>query len=206
MQVANVGLYQNNYSQKSNPNFTSIKSIKCEGLYKKYPDLANNLVDAFRNNPKAMDFCKKYDVDIVFYAVKQMHDSVESSVHIFFDNISKSKFRKFFEKLVGGSDDNVTLHAWGNKYSLAHSLEDSTADLVDAISPERKVLDGYRGGLLDSHLASAEERMEKILEQKAKKQMAVASKIAEAKNAKSKLESDTSKLQDSINDLIDNGQ
>ena len=40
MQVQNVGLSQNNYSQKHNPNFTAIKSVKCDGLYKKYPELA----------------------------------------------------------------------------------------------------------------------------------------------------------------------
>ena len=72
MQVQNVGLSQNNYSQKHNPNFTAIKSVKCDGLYKKYPELANELVTAFKKNPTAMEFCKKYDVDVVFYAVKQM--------------------------------------------------------------------------------------------------------------------------------------
>lgn len=73
MQIQNVTLAQNNYSQRHNPNFTSIKSVKCEGLYKKTPELATDVVEAFKANPKAMEFCRKYDVDIVFYAFKDMH-------------------------------------------------------------------------------------------------------------------------------------
>ena len=60
MQIQNVSLSQNNYSQKHNPNFTAIRSIKCEGLYKKYPEYANHLVEAFKKNPIAIEFCKKY--------------------------------------------------------------------------------------------------------------------------------------------------
>ena len=206
MQVQNVNLSQSNYTQKNNPNFTSIRSVRCEGLYKKYPELAGDLVESLKNNPKAMAFCKKYDVDIVFFAAKRMQEAVESSVHIFFDNVSKSKFRKFFEKLAGNTDDKVTIHAWGNEWTLKNSIEESTAKLAEAISPERKVADGYRGGLLDSHLKSADERMEKILKQKSQKQMESAKKISEAANAKSKFETDTSKLQNTINDLINDGQ
>ncbi len=206
MLVQNVGLSQNNYSKNSNPNFTSIRSVRCEGLYKKYPELANNLVETLKNNPKAMAFCKKYDVDIVFYAAKQMEDAVKSSIHIFFDNISKSKFRKFFDKLTGSSSDQVTIHAWGRDYPLARSIKTSTANLVEAISPERKVGNGYRGGLLDSHLQSADENIEKVLQEKLQKDIKAAKKVARAKADKSKLEYDTSSLQKSIEDLIDSGK
>ena len=36
-----------------------------------------------------------------------MQDAVESSIHIFFDNISKSKVRKFFNKPTGNNDDKI---------------------------------------------------------------------------------------------------
>ena len=101
MQINNMTSQPNNSSNKYNPNFTSNKSIKSEGMYKKYPQFANSLVESFQKNPKAIEFCKKYDEDFVFYAVKQMRDSVQSSVHIFFDNIAKSKTRKLFDKLAG---------------------------------------------------------------------------------------------------------
>ena len=59
---------QNNYSVNTNynPNFMMIKSVRSEGLYKKYLQKVNDLVDALKNNDTAMELCKKYDVDIVF--------------------------------------------------------------------------------------------------------------------------------------------
>ncbi len=205
MQVQNVGSYQNNYSQKCNPNFTSIKSVRCEGLYKKYPEMAKPLVDAFKENPKAMEFCEKYDVNIVFYAMKQMLDSVESSIHIFYDNISKSKARKFFDKLIGNADDKVVLHAWGNKYSIPGSLEASTNELIEHISPEREVNGRFFGGILDSHLKSADEKMQKVIDDKSKKALARYVQAQAAKASRSKFKSDSSKLQKSIDELMDKG-
>lgn len=181
MQIQNVTLSQNNYSQKHNPNFTAIRSVKCEGLYKKYPELANNLVSAFKENPTAMAFCKKYDVDIVFAAIKQMQDTVESSIHIVFDNISKSKVRRFFEGVLGKNDDKVVLHAWGNEYSLPCSIEKSTQNLAEHISPEVKTAEGYRGGMLDSHLKNAEERIQTALNKRLEK---ISKKKAKAETAK----------------------
>ena len=158
--------YNNN---KFKPNFTSIKSVKCEGLYKKYPEFATELVQSFKKNPIAMDFCKKYNVDIVFYAIKQANDSVQSSVNIFFENLAKSKVRKFFENVLGKSDDKVVIYAWGNKYSCPESLEESTKSLITAISPEQKLGSKYSGGLLDSHIKSADERIQSELAEKSKK-------------------------------------
>lgn len=205
MQIQNVTLAQNNYSQKQNPNFTSIKSVKCEGLYKKYPEFANELVTAFQENPKAMEFCKKYDVDIVFYAIKRMQDAVESSIHIFFDNISKSKTRKFLDKLTGNTEDKVVVHAWGNKYSLPRSLEESTSGLIDAISSERKVADGYRGGLLDSHIKLADEGIQKVMKEKSKKALGKYVQAQAAKASRTRLEAKSSNLQNSIDELVKKG-
>lgn len=205
MQVQNVTL-NNSYSQKKNPNFTAIKSVKCEGLYKKYPEYANELVEAFKQNPKAMEFCKKYDVDIVFYAVKQMQDNVKSSILIFFDNVSKSRAKRFFDKLFGNNEDKVVLHAWGNKYSLQKSLKSSTEELVNnIILPERKIEGHYRGGLLNAHLESADEKIQKVLSEKARKVQQKEAKLAAKKEAEDKLQNAGSKLQDSINDLIEKG-
>ena len=205
MQINNMTSQPNNSSNKYNPNFTSIKSIKCEGMYKKYPQFANSLVESFQKNPKAIEFCKKYDVDIVFYAVKQMRDSVQSSVHIFFDNIAKSKTRKLFDKLAGKSDDKIELYAWG-KYSLPQAIEESTANLIEAMSPERKVANGYCGGFLDSNIKFAEEKNQKALSEKAKIVEQKAAESAAAKAAKAQYRNDVSKLQNSIKELINKGK
>lgn len=55
MQVQNV----NNYSQMNNPNFTSIKGVRCEGLYKKYPEFADALVTAFQEKSKSYGVLQK---------------------------------------------------------------------------------------------------------------------------------------------------
>ena len=203
--MSNVTLNPNNYQRRHNPSFTSIKSIKCEGLYKKYPGLANELVTSFQKNPKAMEFCKKYDVDIVFHAIKQMQDSVESSINIFFDNLSKSKARKFFDKLTGNSDDKIVIHAWGNKYSLSQSIEESTKDLKNKILPEKKVGDSFVGGLLDSHIEMAEEKIQNVLNRKSKNVLEKEMQSTMSKSAKEQLDTDASKLQSSINKLIEEG-
>lgn len=215
MQISNVTSPHSNYSQKHNPNFTSIKSVKCAGLYKKNPELAAEVVEAFKANSKALEFCKKYDVNIVFYAFKDMHQSVESSLHIFYDNISKSKFRKFLDKFLGYKDDKISIHAWSDKYSLPESLKESTVNLIEAIAPQKKVKDGYRGGMLDSHIELADKKIQDTLAERAAKLKEKQDRLKAAKeakleipndeNSKAKFEKSKSKLQKSMDDLINSG-
>ena len=207
MQVQNITLTQNNYSsQRHTPNFTAIKSVKCDGLYKKYPELANELIEALKQNPKAMDFFKKYDVDIIFHAIKQYQHSVESSLHIFFDNISKSKTEKFFEKLFGNSNDKIVLHSWGSDYSVTKSIEQSTKDMIEnMILPERKVGDRHCGGLLNAHIKSTEAEIQKVLDEKAAKLEKKLAKLQGKKDAEIKTQNAASELENSIKDLIEKG-
>lgn len=85
----------NPIQQNNSPNFHSIKSIKCNGLYKKYPYKAKNLLDAFSKNQVAMSFCKEHDVDIVLAAT---HESagILSSLKMIFVDPTKSKILGIF--------------------------------------------------------------------------------------------------------------
>ncbi len=158
MQVTNhTYAPQNN---KYNQSFTSIKSVRCEGLYRKYPELGKELVDTFKENPKVMDFCKKYDVDIVFHAVKEGMNSVQSSVNVFYDNVAKSKFQKILD-FFGSTEDKVVIHGWGNEYDLYKSLNAATENLKAAISPEN-IHSDRPTGLLEVHMQSASDSMEEI--------------------------------------------
>lgn len=208
MQVQNITLTQNNYSsQRHNPNFTAIKSVKCDGLYKKYPELANELIEALKQNPKAMEFCKKYDVDIIFYAIKQYQNSVESSLHIFFDNISKSKATRFFEKVFGNSNDKIVIHSWGSGYSVPRSIEQSTKEMIEnMILPERKVGDRHCGGLLNDHIESTEAKIQKVLDEKAAKLEKKLAKLQGKKDAEIRTRNAASDLENSIRDLIEKGK
>ena len=141
----------------SKPNFMAIKSVKCEGLYKKFPEQGKILVDTFKNNPVAMEFCKKYDVDIVFYACKDATDSVRSSMHIFFQNPAKTKFLGIF----GSKKDKIELSGFGNSYFEKESIKDSTSQLVDymLVSTEGKPLTG----VLNQHMKLKSQEIEKTM-------------------------------------------
>lgn len=195
MQIQSINSYNDKMNQ---PNFTAIKSLKMEGLYKKYPELGKQLVDTLQSSPRAMEFCKKYDVDIIFYACKRAMDAVDSSIHIFYDNIAKSRLMKIF----GKSKDEVTISSRANEYDISKSLEKSTQDLQTRILPWSG--ENRQGGMLDSHLDGAERDMQEILNKKAKKAAEKQSKQLAKEQAKSKLDKDQQALNESIENLINN--
>ena len=123
----------NNINQSyNNTNFQAIKSVKCRGLYEKYPELGQQLVDAFQKCKEAMDFCKKYDSDIVFYAKKDGIDTVESSIHIFYDNPALSKLKKFFKFL--NSSEDISVFFKFKSYFLISNKESNMILLSNNIS------------------------------------------------------------------------
>ena len=141
----------------TSPNFKAIKSVKCEGLYKEFPRYGKDLVDTFKKNSTAMEFCRKYDVDIVFHACKDMMDSVRSTMLLIFKNPAKSKFLGF----LGSRKDKIELSGYGNAYNFGSSLKASTGQLMDYM------LDSTNGkpvsGLLDSHIKLKEKEINDIL-------------------------------------------
>ncbi len=180
-----------------NQSFTGIKKVKCLGLYEKYPDLGKELVDTFKNNSKAMDFCKKYDVNIIFHAAKDYIDSVKSSVNIFYDNVTKSKFKKFFNN----HEDRIEISGWGNEYNIADSLKEATESLKSAISSAGSNT-RRPTGLLDAHIDLADKKMQEVLDQKA---LAEQNKLAKAelkKRIQSAQLDEKARLNNSIKDLI----
>lgn len=200
MQVQNINSTQYNYSKNNQPNFTAIKSIRCEGLYKNQPKLAQGLLDTFKHNEKAMSFCKKYNVDIVFYAKERFAGVVESSIHLFVENISKSKLRTFFDKLLNNKDE-ISISAFANNYTTPKNLEASSEILMEMIGTERKVNGKWKGGILDAHLDTYDRNIENELMKKAdEKKSPVNTELIsrnEFKDAKQRLD-------DSINDLLNN--
>ena len=198
MQITNCNYTHNSRNTKS---FAGIRSVKCEGLYKKYPNLGKELVDTFKNNPKAMDFCKKYDVDIIFRAVKDGLNGVKSAICVFYDDISKSKFKKFFGS-IGRSDDKVIIHGWGSNYNSDGGIKEATETLKAAISPENRN-SKFSTGVLDMHLQIAEEKIQEAIAKKALEKQTKMAAIQYKKQAQVSNISDKSMLDDSIKDLID---
>lgn len=200
MQIQNnLAFHSNNYNKysKSNPNFTAIKSIDCQGLYKKAPEYGKELLEAFKKNPVAMDFCKKYDVSIIFHAAKEVANNVKSTIVIFYDNPAVNKFSKIMNKIFGNTDDAINISGWN------HDLKSSTAELVERILPEAAQTNKAQNGLLSSHIKFADEKMQQIIDAKEAKKAAKLAKQTEKQTAENKLQKDKNELSRQMSDLIE---
>lgn len=185
--------------QTQTPNFKAIKSVKCEGLYKKYPQYAEKLVDTFKKNPIAMNFCKERDVNIVFYACQKMIEGVESSIHIFFKNPAKTKFFG----LIKNADDKISLSVYDYRGGIEESLEKSTAGLKDYITEN---IPGKTSGVLDSHIHYKQEEINEYLAQKSKKEEEAVKKANLKNQLKSQKISAKESLKESIENLINSSK
>ena len=180
---------QNNKSNHLQNNFKAIKSVKCEGLFKKFPEYGQILVDTFQQNPKAMEFCKKYDVDIVFYALKKAISDVESSIHIIFENPAKKKFLGF----LGNTRDKISISGYHR------SLEES----VDTL---KNYIENNQAGVLNANIENKENEILKAIEEiMIKKAEKHKKEVAKVNNLTQK-EENSKKLQNSIRDLINNSK
>lgn len=183
-------------SNLSTPNFKAIKSFKYEGLYKKYPQHAQKIVDTFYSNPIAMNFCKKHDVNIVLYACKKAMTAVKASILIFFNNPAKEKFLGIF----GNTKDKIYLSQYANEYNIENSLEISSSNLNKFIEPKNS--EEYCG-VLDSHIAQKEEEIAAVLAKKHKKEAEKMEKNKLKENLEIKRITDTKTLNESIKKLMD---
>ena len=181
------------------PNFKAIKSVKYQGLYKKHPELAQNLVDTFKTNKTAMDFCKKYDVDIVFDAYKHMMDAVASCAAIIFNNPAKTKFFG----LISGKD-SIVLHSYGKPYSQEESLQESTQNLVFHLMNQAD--DKNATGVLEGNIKYKEEEIQNYLNEQAEKVKAKKENENAKRVAQQSFEKEQASLDASIKDLINNSK
>ncbi len=189
-----------NYYMNNALAFGAIKSVKCTGLYEQFPDLGKDLVDTFQSNPKAMDFCKKYDVDLVFSAIKTGWSSVQTTLHVFYDDLSKGKFKKFWQGLTS-SPDEVSVASFSGSYNINYedSLKATTLSLKQMIAPPGTK--GYKG-TLDKFLKEADD---KLCVAYAKRPDIVSKNkhhVDADLDSRMQLEEETSKLEASIRNLI----
>lgn len=194
MQIQNIQLTNLN---NQNTNFKSIKKIELCGLYKKNPELGNKLIDTFRRNPEAMEFCKKYDVSVYFDALKDNYNRVKTSLYIFYDNPAVSKVKKFF-KFLNSSEDKINIQGYD------YGLEESTNALMDHMLPSNySSRKGNATGVLSSNIEYADGKIQEILNKKAAKKAAAINKESEIAAKKEELQTATEKLNSSIQDLIE---
>ena len=105
MQIYNTPQFPN----ETTPNFKAIKAVKYKGLYKKFPEFKEEIMDTFLKNRTAMDFCNKYDVEIIFNAVEDYSlAGIMNYLHIKFINPKKTKLFGLIKKVT----DNIKLQCY----------------------------------------------------------------------------------------------
>ena len=175
-------------STNTNPQFKAIKSFQCKGLYKKFPDAAKEIVDTFQANPKAMDFCSKYDVDIFLTAKESWetgHYAIKNTLLIVYENIAKSKIKKVIDWLLKNT-----------------SKDQITKNFKKALSPWNAEFPRTTGQL-DYQIDAAERDIQELLAAKAAKAAEVKRSHAIGKaSAQKKALEERQALDDSINELI----
>ncbi len=120
-------IHNNPQIQQTTPNFKAIKTVKYKGLYKKFPEFREGVMDAFQKNSTAMDFCNKYDIEIIFNAVDDASVSgIMNYLRIKFINPKK---RKSFG-LIKKATDTIKLQSYASslfyndtKEGLSKSIE-----------------------------------------------------------------------------------
>lgn len=193
-------LIQNNTFSTNRPNFKAIKSIRCEGLYKNEPELSKELIDTFKTNHEAMEFCKKYDVDILFHAEQDTPaDATESTIIINYVDPTKNKIKRFFDALKG-IKNSIQLHAWGTGYPQKTSLKTATDELKNLMYAETK--GKPTTGVLKAHIELADKEISQRIEKKAKKISEKEEKLNKEQKEIEKKRNASLELEKSIKDLL----
>ena len=122
-------IQQNSKSTKGHcTSFKAIKSIKCKGLYKKNSQYAQELVEAIKDNNTAMNFCKKYDVDVVLG-----REHTRTYLCMNFINPIKSKFLG----ILGSKKDSIIVEYYYDNFIDANNrLKNNIAEVIGKPIPE----------------------------------------------------------------------
>lgn len=140
----------NKIETSNQTNFKALKSIRYKGLYKKYPQEAEKLKNAFLNNPVAMDFCKKFDVNVIIEAEK-VDKYLSTCVRLDYLNPLKSKLFGIFN-----IKDIVLAQVAHCKpvEDMSSAIKDATDFTIPCLS-SRKSANGEELGTLNLNIKAA---------------------------------------------------
>lgn len=197
-----------NSSNINSPSFGVIRDVRYLGLYKKNKNLAKKVFQELNMNPKAMEFCQKYDVNITLNAQKtnNLYDEVESYFAISYDDPTRSLFGKFFDFLFG-KQKAIKINSYGYDIYPDEALVDCTKNMINNIAnKESPNYNKLSTGILDYHIDIAEEEIQAKLNKKTEKLNKKKSEIESKQNQKIEAEKNSSELQSTINELINSSK
>ncbi len=113
--------------------FKAIKGIKYTGLYRQYPEFADDLIKTFKSNKIIADFYTKNDVRITLDAeFKNGLYAVENSLSVVYKSIHEKKtLKKFLENIFNGQPRY--------QFSIKNTC-DSEADNIKSIKKCTQIL------------------------------------------------------------------
>jgi len=193
-----------NSSNINSPSFGVIRDVRYLGLYKKNKNLAKKVFQELNMNPKAMEFCQKYDVNITLNAQKtnNLYNEVKSYFAISYDDPTRSLFGKFFDFLFG-KQKAIKIDSYGYDIYPDEALVDCTKNMISYIARKES---SRSTGILDYHIDMAEEEIQAKLNKKTEKLNKKKSEIESKQNQKIEAEKNSSELQSTINELINSSK
>jgi hypothetical protein len=183
-----------------NQNFTAIKSFNCQGLYRDFPKQGKSLVEAFKSNDFALEFCKKHDVDIEFNAYAHRSGGVQNRFTMYYRDVVDGGLKKIISALKG--QKRVEIATFACDSGVEQNFNKSAEEMKNLILPAKTR--AVRPDHLDTQLHAITNMEEAIQTQKTAKREAEQKLIETLLANKKDNKNATNELNTAIKDLIDN--
>ena len=112
-------------NNQNNANFGALKSIDFARKLAKNPQAQEKLLDAIQLNSSLQNFCKKFDVNLVFDAFEDGYNRGVSRMAVIYKDLP-DKSKTFFEKLKDTFKAREPIVISGYDYTLGGAIDDLT--------------------------------------------------------------------------------
>jgi hypothetical protein len=145
----------------SNVNFQGIRSINCEGLFKKYPQASREILESFKSSTKAMQFCNTHDVDIFLRTCELEMGAIDSEFIMLYKNLAPESgfMNKLLHKIK--SPKSIRIGTYNNAYDKIKSFNNGVEKLKQHVSPYEP--NEKFSGVLEAHISYATKEEDKLL-------------------------------------------
>jgi hypothetical protein len=183
----------------SNVNFQRIRSIKCEGLFKKNPQACREILESFKSSAASMQFCNKHDVDIVLRACDVDMWAVDSEFVMLYKNLAPEGglIDKFLHKIK--SPKRLRVGTYSNEYNRNLSFNKGVEKLKQHVSPYKP--NENFSGVLEAHISSVTKEEDMLLKKQAEQSAIKENKLNQNVLQEQSKKMEQKDLDDLINDL-----
>jgi hypothetical protein len=183
----------------SNVNFQRIRSINCEGLFKKYPRASREVLDSFKSSAKAMQFCDTHDVDIFLRTCKLEMGAVDSEFIMLYKNLApeSGSIAKLLHKIK--SPKRIRIGTYNNAFDTTESFKNGVTKLKQNLSPYEP--NEKFSGVLESHIDYVTKEEDALLKKQTEQSVRKENKLNQNALREQSKNMEQKNLDDLINDL-----